>query len=61
VGRSSVRYRIGLFAVGARLAAAHGEFVHVYVDRQQRRPTDLPAPLRAALLALRPDPPCSPG
>lgn len=48
-GRSSVRYRIGLFASGSHESAAHGEFVHVYVDRATRRPVALPEPLRAAL------------
>ncbi len=37
-GRSSVRYEIGLFAAGAELCAARGHFVHVYVDRDSRRP-----------------------
>ncbi|RQO57222.1 thioesterase [Paucibacter sp. KBW04] len=37
-GRSSVRYEIGLFAQGAELCAARGHFVHVYVDREHRRP-----------------------
>lgn len=37
-GRSSVRYEIGLFAEGSPLCAARGHFVHVYVDRDSRRP-----------------------
>src|SRR5437763_10680903 len=37
LGRSSVRYRIGVFAHGAHEAAAQGEFVHVLVDRSSRR------------------------
>jgi acyl-CoA thioester hydrolase len=52
LGRSSVRYEIGLFARGEPAAAACGHFVHVYVDRATRRPVDLPAPLRAALQPL---------
>lgn len=52
LGRSSVRYELGLFAQGAPLSAAHGHFVHVYVDRDSRRPTELPEPLRAALQTL---------
>jgi acyl-CoA thioester hydrolase len=52
IGRSSVRYRVGLFAQGAELSAAHGEFVHVYVDRTLRRPAALPAALRQALEAI---------
>ncbi|HEX6361341.1 MAG TPA: thioesterase family protein [Albitalea sp.] len=50
LGRSSVRYRVGLFAEGAPETAAAGHFVHVYVDRETRRPVGaLPPALRAAL------------
>jgi acyl-CoA thioester hydrolase len=49
IGGSSVRYEIGLFRAGAARAAAQGHFVHVYVDRQSRRPVPLPDPLAAAL------------
>ena len=52
LGRSSVRYRVGLFAAGEALTAAHGDFIHVYVDRQTRRPVHLPDVLRQALLPL---------
>src|SRR3989339_879305 len=46
LGNSSVRYEVGLFAQGAPLTAAKGHFVHVYVDRQTRRPTPLPQALK---------------
>ena len=49
LGTSSVRYEIGVFAEGEASASAQGHFIHVYVDRTTRRPTPLPAPLRAAL------------
>jgi acyl-CoA thioester hydrolase len=52
LGNSSVRYEVGLYAQGEELAAAQGHFVHVYVDRQTRRPVPLPAALRAALETL---------
>lgn len=52
LGNSSVRYQIGLFAEGAATPAAEGEFVHVYVDRDSRRPVSLPGPLRQALEPL---------
>ena len=52
LGASSVRYEIGLFAEGEPLAAACGHFVHVYVDRDTRRPVALPAPLQHALQGL---------
>ncbi|MEM9706201.1 MAG: thioesterase family protein [Pseudomonadota bacterium] len=48
IGNSSVRYEIGVFD-GGNEAIAEGFFVHVYVDRQTRKPTPLPAPLRATL------------
>ncbi len=53
LGTSSVRYEIGIFAADATLASAQGHFVHVYVDRTTRRPVPLPAPMRAALEAIR--------
>ena len=52
IGGSSVRYEIGLFGEGEPLTAARGHFVHVYVDRQTRRPTVLPAALTKALQAI---------
>jgi acyl-CoA thioester hydrolase len=53
IGRSSVRYEVGLFVHGEPMTAAKGHFVHVYVDRAQRRPTDLPLPLKTVLEALQ--------
>ena len=52
LGNRSVRYEIGLFAESATEPAATGWFVHVFVDRESRRPVDLPPRLRAALEAL---------
>jgi len=52
LGRSSVRYRIGVFAAGADHAAAQGEFVHVLVDRATRRPAEMPATWRRTLEAI---------
>ena len=52
LGRSSVRYQLGLFADDATQSAALGEFTHVYVDRATRRPVALPDALRAALEPL---------
>jgi len=54
LGSSSVHYEIGIFADDSERACAQGHFVHVYVDRHTRRPTPLPAPLRAALEKLQP-------
>ena len=54
LGRSSVRYEIGLFRHGRREASAVGHFVHVFVDRHTRRPTELPERIREALSRLIP-------
>ena len=39
LGRSSVRYRLGVFKAGAREPAAQGGYTHVYVERASARPT----------------------
>ena len=52
LGRTSVIYRIGLFAGDAAEASAVGRFVHVYVEAATRRPTPVPEPIRAALATL---------
>lgn len=55
-GRTSVQYELGLFADDAPLSAAVGRFVHVYVDRETRRPVPLPDILLAALAPLQANP-----
>ena len=57
LGRSSVRYRLGVFAKGAGEAAAEGHFVHVYVGRESRRPVELPEAWRRRLEGLVSEPP----
>ena len=52
LGRSSVKYEIGLFGDGGATPAATGWFVHVFVDRETRRPAPIPDPVRAALTKL---------
>jgi acyl-CoA thioester hydrolase len=49
LGNSSVTYEIGLFRAGSAEPAAIGRFVHVFVDRDNRRPVPLPDELRNAL------------
>ena len=51
--QGSVRYEIGLFEQGEAQSAASGHFVHVYVDRVTRRPTELPEAFVQALKALQ--------
>lgn len=53
IGKSSVRYEIGLFDEGQPRSAATGHFVHVYVDRATRRPVPLPEKFVNALRALQ--------
>ena len=52
LGNSSVRYEIGLFAEADGELLASGWFVHVFVDRDSRRPAAIPEPIRAALERL---------
>ena len=53
LGRSSVRYEIGLFKAGAEAAAAEGHFVHVFVDRKSMSPVPIPEAIRMALERIR--------
>jgi len=57
LGRSSVRYGIGIFVVGEPTAVAEGWFVHVFVDRAARTSTPIPDGIRAALARLLGDAP----
>jgi acyl-CoA thioester hydrolase len=49
LGNSSVGYEIGLFRSTEAEPAATGRFVHVFVDRVDRRPVPVPDQIRAAL------------
>jgi acyl-CoA thioester hydrolase len=52
LGNRAVTYGIAIFPEREDRAAAHGYFVHVFVDRVTRLPTPIPGPLRAALETL---------
>jgi acyl-CoA thioester hydrolase len=52
IGRSSVRYRIGVFKAGVDQAAADGMFTHVYVDRAGQKPVPIPEDLRRVMEQL---------
>ena len=52
VGRSSVRFGLGVFGRLETEPAAEGFFVHVYVDRASRRPAELPAAWRRAFESI---------
>jgi acyl-CoA thioester hydrolase len=49
LGNSSVQYGIAIFREDEQEAAAHGHFVHVFVDRETNRSVPIPENLRAAL------------
>jgi len=52
LGNSSVQYGIAIFRAGETEAAAHGHFVHVFVERETNRAVPIPENLRAALEKL---------
>ena len=54
LGNSSVTYRLGIFGEGQAVAAV-GHWVHVYVDRESRRPVPVPGEIRTLLQSI-----CSP-
>ena len=55
IGRSSVRYEIGIFRGDDDEVAASGHFVHVFVERASERPAPIPEQIRAALERLLDD------
>ncbi len=52
LGTSSVRYEIGIFRADTEDLCAAGSFVHVFVDRATRKPSPIPAGVRAALARI---------
>jgi acyl-CoA thioester hydrolase len=56
LGRTSVRYEIGIFNAEGGPAAADGHFIHVFVERASQRPVPIPEPLRAAMARICTDP-----
>ncbi|AKJ04724.1 putative 4-hydroxybenzoyl-CoA thioesterase [Archangium gephyra] len=52
LGNRSVTYGIGIFKEGEAQAAAHGYFVHVFVDRQSRKAVPMPERMREALARI---------
>lgn len=55
LGKSSVRFEIGVFRNDEDTACAQGRFVHVSCDRKTQRPVPMPADMRAALEKLQLD------
>lgn len=54
LGTSSITYRIALFRGDDEQPCATGRFVHVYVDRETRRPVPIPDSIRAVVAGLPP-------
>ncbi|MCY7358514.1 MAG: acyl-CoA thioesterase [Rudanella sp.] len=52
LGNSSVRYEAGIFKNEEQTASAQGQFTHVYVHRQTRRPVPIHDTLRALLQTI---------
>ena len=52
LGRSSVRYEVGLFVRGRTESIAQGHFVHVYVDRESQKPVQIPENICSALAII---------
>ena len=52
LGTRSTTYGIGIFKAGDDIARAHGDFVHVFVERSSQRAAAIPEPVRAALAAI---------
>ena len=59
LGNSSVRYEIAIFISGDDEAAATGYFIHVFVDRETRKPVPISAPVRLAMETILADPLCA--
>jgi|SRR5512133_4375796 acyl-CoA thioester hydrolase len=53
LGNASVRYEIGIFLNEEEQASACGHLVHVYVDRETRRPAGIPEPMRRLLQTVQ--------
>ena len=53
LGTSSITYRIALFRNDEDTPCAVGRFVHVYVDRDTRRPVPVPEPIRTVVEPLK--------
>ncbi|MEP6783633.1 MAG: thioesterase family protein [Acidobacteriota bacterium] len=55
LGARSIVYTVALFRGGDVEACAVGRFVHVYVDRDTRKPVAIPEVIRAVVAGLKED------
>ncbi len=56
LSRRSVTWGVAIFGADDTAALAHGRFVHVFVDREERRAVPIPDPIRAALETIAAQP-----
>ncbi|OEY94853.1 thioesterase [Acinetobacter proteolyticus] len=49
IGNSSLRYELAIFKQGQQQAAAQGHFIHVFVNRENRKSTTIPEAMRDVL------------
>jgi len=51
IGNTSVRYEVGIFKSESEIdtISAYGYFVHVFVDKENKKPVDIPPSIRCAL------------
>jgi acyl-CoA thioester hydrolase len=53
LGRSSVRYGVGVFRADEKAASAEAHFVHVYCERATMRPVPIPDFIRAEMEKIK--------
>lgn len=53
IGNSSVVYRLGIFKNDEINLCALGRFTHVYVNRENHKPTPIPEEIRTTLSAIK--------
>ena len=52
IGRSSVTYGLSVFAGESKRRVAHGQFVHVFVDRKSDKAIPIPVKIKSALESI---------
>lgn len=52
IGRSSVTYGLSVYAGESQRRVAHGQFVHVFVDRTSDKSIPIPVKIKAALESI---------
>ena len=52
IGNSAVTYGVGIFKKGENTASAFGEFVHVFVNRADKKSVSIPEKMRIAMEKL---------